>query len=179
MMRAIGISIAVLLTLQTHIKAQIVQLPSFHSFSYSGTVEVPDSGSLSLGGNRSSASHRSQQGGLFPGPLTRRDMHAAGQAAVTASIIDHQEIDRQILGLRPDQMVAQHQRIEAQRNRDRQGIREVDRTAEGKALVRHARSLYQQGQLSAAQDCYKLAVSLLEPTLRDLAIAEMRRLGLR
>jgi len=39
--------------------------------------------------------------------------------------------------------------------------------------------MYRKGQYSAAQDSYELAVSVLEPTLRDLVIAEMRCSGLR
>ncbi len=159
--------------------AQTVQLPSFHIFSYSGTVEVPDSGSASLGGISHSASNRTQRGGLFPGPAARSGVSQRGGAAISATIIDQHELDRQVSGQTPDQIMAQHQQIEGQRDREARGARAADPTTEGKALVRYARSLYQQGRYPAARESYELAISILEPHLRELAIAEMRRVGLR
>jgi len=159
--------------------AQTVSLPTFHIFSYSGTVEVPVGGSASLGGNSVSSMSRSQRGGLVPGPITRAGTFRASGASITATIIDQQEMDRQILGQTPQQLIARHRQVEAQRDREARGTRLADPNEEGKALVRHARSMYRKGQYPAAHDSYALAVSVLEPTLRDLAIAEMRRIGLR
>lgn len=161
------------------VSAQTVSLPTFHVFSYSGTVEVPVGGSASLGGNSVSSMSRSQRGGLVPGPITRAGTFRASGASITATIIDQQEMDRQILGQTPQQLIARHRQVEAQRDREARGTRLADPNEEGKALVRHARSMYRKGQYSAAQDSYELAVSVLEPTLRDLAITEMRRSGLR
>ena len=73
--------------------AQTVSLPTFHVFSYSGAVEVPDGGSISLGGNSVSSMSRSQRGGLAPGPITRARSGRASGASITAMIIDQQEMD--------------------------------------------------------------------------------------
>jgi hypothetical protein len=158
--------------------AQTISLPTFHSFSYSGTVEVPDGGTMSLGGNAYSASSRSQRSGLFPGPVARSGIQGVSNASITATIINNHEIDRQLLGGTPQEFVERHRKIEAMRDGRQNPIRSADRTHEGKVLVRYARSLYQQGRHSAARDTYLMAADLLEPKLRELAIAEMRRHGL-
>ena len=161
------------------VAAQTVSLPTFHVFSYSGTVEVPVGGSASLGGNSVSSMSRSQRGGLVPGPVNRAGSSRAGGASITATIIDQQEMDQQLLGQTPQQWIDRHRQVEAQRDREVRGTRLADPNEEGKSLVRHARLMYRKGQYSAAQDSYELAVSVLEPTLRDLVIAEMRCSGLR
>ena len=159
--------------------AQTVSLPTFHVFSYSGAVEVPDGGTISLGGIRASSMHRSQRGGLFPGPITRAGSNRAAGASLTATIIDQQEMDQRLLGQTPQQLIDRHRQVEAQRERDARGTQLANPMDEGKALVRHARTLFREGRYSAARDSYEMAVSVLEPSLRDLAIAEMRRIGLR
>ena len=179
MIRSAMLPLFAVLACQWQASAQTVQLPSIHIFSYSGTVEVPDGGTMPLGGNAYSASNRSQRAGFFPGPVARSGAAQGANASISATIIDQSALDRQILGGTPEQMHAKHREIEAQRDRESRGLQVVDRDAEGKALVRHARSLYKEGRYSAARDSYEMAVSILKPQLRDLAIAEMRRVGLR
>ena len=177
-MSRILVTIGFLFVTQGFVSAQTISLPSFHVFRYSGTVEVPDGGTMSLGGNSYSASSRAQRSGLFPGPVARSGIQAASNASVTATIIDHQEIDRQLLGGTPQEFIERHRKIEAMQDGRQSQTKPVDRTHEGKTLVRYARSLYQQGRHAAARDTYLMAADLLEPKLRELAIAEMRRYGL-
>lgn len=76
-----------------------VQLPTFEQFGVSTTVIVPDNGSLYLGGvNGSSLGRNSFRPGV-PG-LGRRGIGrsaAASGMAISATIIDHSEIDRALL----------------------------------------------------------------------------------
>jgi hypothetical protein len=140
----------------------VVQLPSFRTFSYSGTVVVPDGGSAYLGGNRTSLSGSSRRG------LSRGFGFSQGisQASVTATIIDLDEIDRHLLGATPQEFVKASQRDRA---------KQVDPTEEGKALVRYARRQYREGKKTAAFDTYRMAISVLRGRLRELAEAEFRR----
>jgi hypothetical protein len=137
-----------------------VQLPSFSVFSYSGTVVVPDQGAAYLGGNRSSATGFSRRGlsrGLGSSLL-------GTQASVHATIIDHQEIDRQLLGGSPAEFMA------SQRN-----VRRLTPTEEGKSLVRYARKLYRAGQRTESFDTYRMAIRILPTGLRELATKEFER----
>jgi hypothetical protein len=141
----------------------VIQLPSFSSFSYNGTVVVPDSGTGYLGGVKRSASSYSRRG------LSRSSGRALGNsgAAATPTIIDLHEMDRKILGGTHKEFL------------DRQNSAAVvgaDRTKEGKSLVRYARRQYQRGDKYGAAYSYRLAISILDGRLRRLAIAEYRRL---
>lgn len=88
--------------------AQVVQLPTFHSFSVSTTVSVPDSGAAYLGGVSRSSQSRTSRGvpGLshLPGPgrlFTNSGIgseRSSSHAYASATIIDHAEMDRMILG---------------------------------------------------------------------------------
>ena len=160
----------------------VVQLPSFQVFSYSGSVMVPDSGTAQLGGVYRSATSLNRRG-------RSRSFSSASQnsqLSVTATIIDHNEIDRQLLGDTPqrflaDQRARADQRLDAdQRLRGEQGKRKLarkraDPVEEGKSLVRHARKLYVAGNQSAAFDTYLLAIDVLDGRLRELAKDEFRR----
>lgn len=78
-------------------QAQIVQLPSLHTFSSSGSVLVPDGGTALLGGN-SYARHGSTSSGF--GPLSNQTtMGNAGGSTLSATvqIIDLEALDRAIL----------------------------------------------------------------------------------
>jgi hypothetical protein len=87
--------------------AQAVQLPSFHFFTVSTTVSVPDRGAAYLGGVRRGASGRVGRGVPFLskapglGRLGRNDALGAslstGDVSVTATIIDHDELDEAVL----------------------------------------------------------------------------------
>jgi hypothetical protein len=144
----------------------VVQLPSIHTFFYSGTVVVPDSGGAYLGGNRRSASGSSRRG------LGRAFGSSLGnpQASVTATIIDHNAIDRQLLGATPEQLAkANGGRVVAGK------AKTLDPVEEGKALVRFARKQYREGKKTASFDTYRMAIGVLQGRLRELARVEFRR----
>ena len=76
-----------------------VQLPTFHQFGVSTTVVVPDRGSIYLGGVNRASRGRSRFGPGIPGLGNRglgRTSLSAG-VSVSATIIDHDEIDRALL----------------------------------------------------------------------------------
>lgn len=75
-------------------------------------------------------------------------------------------------------MIDLHHAIAAQRDREARGMKTADRNEEGKALVRYARSLYQEQRYADAKHAYEMAVAILQPPLQALAIAEMQRFGL-
>ena len=140
-----------------------VQLPSFETFSYSGSVLVPDRGSAYLGGNKSAATSYRRRGPshAYSSSLRNSNLSASVQ------IIDLDEIDRQILGGTPQEFV--------RRDKTTRLIEQSDVDAQGKALVRYARQKYADGDHSAAFDGYRMAIRVLSPRLRRLAEAEFRR----
>jgi hypothetical protein len=81
---------------------QTVQLPELHFFSTSGSVLVPDRGHAAIGGVSRSASRVSRQqtplGGPFFGNRSADHFASRSQASVHATIIDLEEMDRQVLG---------------------------------------------------------------------------------
>ncbi|WP_442508979.1 hypothetical protein SH528x_000523 [Novipirellula sp. SH528] len=149
--------------------AQTVQLPSIETFSYSGSVLVPDSGTAFLGGNKS-ASFGSNRSGLQRGFGSSQGL---SQATASATIIDLTEMDRQILGGTPEQF------LQREREREKSGTATSPMTLDpdyrGKALVRYARAQYRQGNTSAAFNGYRQAIAVLSPHLRNLATAEFKR----
>jgi hypothetical protein len=75
--------------------ATTVQLPTFSQFSINTTVSVPDRGSISLGGNDSGVDRT-----ISRGPIRNRSLsssRAASGVSVSATIIDHAELDRAVL----------------------------------------------------------------------------------
>lgn len=71
-----------------------VQLPTWHVFGVSTSVLVPDQGTLVLGGvNRGSRGTQS----FGPGSRGSGRSASAGAVSVSATIIDHGEIDRALL----------------------------------------------------------------------------------
>jgi hypothetical protein len=84
--------------------AQVIQLPTVRVFSVTGSVSVPDGGWALLGGN-SRMVHRGQTIGGPLGQLSRargsgRSVNAT-RAYVGATIIDHAELDAQVLSQAP------------------------------------------------------------------------------
>ena len=151
-----------------------VQLPSFSSFSYNGTVLVPDSGAAHLGSVNRSATGLNRRG------LSRGfgQQQSIGQASAHVQIIDNAEIDRQILGMSPSELRRRELALErhAARSRVTTSSKQVDPDAEGKALVRHARSQYKAGKQSASFTTYRRAIAALKsPKLQELATAEFKR----
>ena len=137
-----------------------VQLPSFSSFSYRGTVVVPDNGGAYLGGVNRSATGLNRRG------LSRGFGSSLGHsgASVHATIIDHSEIDRQLLGVDPKELV-----------KGKSTRKKADPDAEGKALVRYARQMYREGKEGQSFDTYRMAIKVLRPGLREFATREFER----
>src|SRR4051812_25435902 len=82
---------------QQPLPATTVQLPSYSVFTVQTTVSVPDGGGAYLGGLKSGASNSSRFG---IGPLSNRGLSSSRSASgmsVSATVIDHAEIDRAIL----------------------------------------------------------------------------------
>ncbi|MCC9603952.1 hypothetical protein LOC67_25655 [Stieleria sp. JC731] len=154
--------------------SQTVQLPTFQTFSYSGSVLVPDRGSVSLGSVRRSASGRSSRGfGLGPlGSHAGGATNSIGSASVHVTIIDHDAIDRQIRGLPPRGVSSPKSSGAAVASN---ALEKIDVDAEGKALVRYARQKFREGDTGKAFDAYQLAIRKLTPRLADLAKSEMDR----
>ncbi len=171
----------------------VVQLPSFHTFSYRGSVLVPDGGTTSLGGVKRSATgynHRGWNRGYG-------SVNSTSNASVSARIIDLAEMDRRILGGTPKEFLrrvrAQEQQaipaglpLEATRlpltaaGQRTQTMRSqtaaaLSRTDEGKALVRFARQEYREGRKSSSIQAYGMAINQLDGRLKTLAVAEFRR----
>ena len=145
-----------------------VQLPSISTFSYSGTVVVPDGGTVSLGGVNRSATGLNRRG------LSRGfgSDQSRSNASITAHIIDLDEMDRQILGGTPEEFLRRSRQQEAAAGKH---AVKFDPDAEGKALVRLARNEYRSGKQSRAFASYQMAIQVLSPSLRQLATREFKR----
>lgn len=159
--RLSALILAVLL-IDPSLAAQSVQLPSVRQFSYRGGVLVPDRGTATLGGNRSSARGAASHGLPLLPNLPRRSsgsQSSAGGVSATVTIIDLDEMDRQILGYDPHDF-AKNQR----RGGDRKGVARksvVEEIAEAKSLVRNARQAWRSGQRTTAKHTYELAIERL------------------
>src|SRR4051812_4294889 len=82
---------------QQPLPATTVQLPSYSVFTVQTSVSVPDGGGAYLGGLNSGASNSSRFGN---GPLSNRGLSSSRGASgmsVSATVIDHEEIDRALL----------------------------------------------------------------------------------
>lgn len=164
--------------------AQVVQLPSFQTFSYSGSVLVPDRGTASLGGTARSSSFSSRRG--F-GANNRNFGNAASQSnlSISATIIDHDAIDKQILGqptgenhLARDSHA--HPASASKPSTQNTSTRKTSKPKpaamiqEGKSLVRYARARYAAGDHEMAKVGYQMAIAKLDGHLLDYALAEYR-----
>ncbi|GIW93554.1 MAG: hypothetical protein KatS3mg110_1595 [Pirellulaceae bacterium] len=81
--------------------AQVVQLPVYHQFGVSTTVVVPDRGGVVLGGvdrYRAADSRFGPRLPLLPGNRSTGYEVERSVAGVHATILDLQEMDRQLLG---------------------------------------------------------------------------------
>jgi hypothetical protein len=164
----------------------VVQLPSFHTFSYGGSVLVPDGGTTSLGGVKRSAAGYNQRGWN----RGYGSVNSTSNASVSARIIDLAEMDRQILGGSPEEFLRRKRTQEQQTNAvglplgatGRQihasqmpKSSALSRTEEGKALVRFARQQYREGRKSSSIQAYGMAINQLDGRLKSLAVDEFRR----
>lgn len=146
----------------TSAHAQVVQLPSIRQFSYRGSVLVPDGGSTYLGGNSSYASGSRSRGlpGLPPMPGSQfGNSTTTSGASVSATIIDHEAIDRQILG-QDARSLSQSIHHPNEPSIDRQ-INEI------KSLVRNARSLHRTERFDASRYTYDLAINRIRKLRLD------------
>lgn len=75
---------------------QTVQLPTFHYFGVQTTVVVPDRGSIPLGGVTYGGSTRTRFDRVGPNYVYGQFNETLGMS-VGATIIDHNEIDRELL----------------------------------------------------------------------------------
>ncbi|KLU06639.1 hypothetical protein RISK_001394 [Rhodopirellula islandica] len=108
---------------------------------------IPDRGTGSIGGVSSYQSGRSSRGGFSPGGAFGGATRT-GNASVSVTIIDQDEIDRQLLGDADPRRFAKQ---EAQQ----------ETIADAKALVQNARRLLQSGDRLRAQGAYELALHRL------------------
>ncbi len=156
-------------SLQTAV-GQTVQLPTIHQFGYSGSVLVPDGGTAALGSYGSASQSSSQSGWLVPQVNGRSSGITSAGSSVTATIIDLEQMDRELLGQSPQQL------RDASRRSPR-AVRSVDTNEEGKSLVRYARTLVKQGKLRAARQAYQTALPMLSVELRRLAQQELQQIS--
>tara|TARA_R110002072_G_scaffold11227_6_gene51222 strand:+ start:148 stop:1344 length:1197 start_codon:yes stop_codon:yes gene_type:complete len=127
--------------------AQVVQVPSVRRFSSTGGMLIPDRGTGSMGGVSSYQSGRSSRGRFSPG-VAQGGSTRAGNTSVSVTIIDHDEIDRQLLGNADPRQLAKR-------------TAEQETIADVKALVQNARRLLQNGDRLRAQGTYELALHRL------------------
>ncbi|MCM2371242.1 hypothetical protein [Aporhodopirellula aestuarii] len=147
---------------------QTVQLPAIRQFSYSGGVLVPDQGSAFLGGNRSSAMSSSSRGIPLLPNLPGSNLSSRGSAggvSASVTIIDLDEMDRQILGYDPHDR--KRGRAVTGTNTAGNERSRSDEIAEAKSLVRNARRALTNGQRTTAQYAYELAIEKLDRLVRQ------------
>ena len=87
----------ILLTPTSFVQAQVIQLPSVHNFSYSGSAWVPDGGSASLGGHSGYGATSATRG--F-GPYSSRSTSAnlgGSSVTISAQVIDLAALDQALL----------------------------------------------------------------------------------
>ncbi len=147
---------------------------------------VPDLGSARLGGNRASATGSARAGGLAPAARATGSQYRASGLSANVTIIDHAEIDRQLLGRSPEAFV--RRKTVPRRGPGRVGptiaapvqfaedapqANQTLNTELGKSFVRQGRSLYQLGHRHQSIQKYQTALPLLPPKLRQLAMREL------
>ncbi|WP_417749395.1 hypothetical protein [Rosistilla oblonga] len=153
--------------------AQVVMLPTFGTFQYSGSVLVPDGGSAHLGSiGRSAESSRSSGWGSRS---TGRSI-SRGTMSAHVQIIDLAEMDRQLLGAEPAEFLRQQK---AKENAAAKVVppKPIDPVEAAKQLVRDARRCVQEGHLKAADYYYRRAIGELPSDLAAIAQREYERFG--
>jgi hypothetical protein len=168
--------------------AQVVQLPTFQSIGYSGTVWVPDSGAAFLGGLNQRRSAVASRGPLLPN-FSASQIVEAGGMVVKVDVVDPRALDRE---LKIDSHQAARHRGAPHRMADLRGERDRttagpsvsdlstppdDRLAKGKWLVRRARAALDDRLPQVARIYYLQALPLLPPELQALAQAELNRVS--
>lgn len=175
MLRAVNCGLVLISTIAAPslVTAQTVQLPTFQFSTVNTTVSVPDRGAMYLGGVNRAATGSTSRGtpllGKLPGlsRLTRSRgisrTTSASSMSVHARIIDHAELDRQVLA-------------EAARLRNARGTSLVDLGAQRRAdflsrnVGRSAPDLYS----SSSSSTVKTATSVDEIRRRNEAARSKR-----
>lgn len=155
--------------------AQVVQLPTFSSVGYSGTVWVPDQGSASLAGSGFDWGSWSSRNGMLPNFSTNRLVEAGG-VVVNVEVVDPRALDRE---LRIDVALAQRRREQAVAETSSRPVSlqpPDDPVEKGKWLVRRARAALADRLPQVARIYYQQALPLLTPELQRLAQQELNRL---
>ncbi len=171
-----------------------VQLPSFHNFSYSGSVMVPDSGDAYLGGFGRAGDRTNRYRSGFPG-LNTSSLRSMSSAHARVHVIDHSQWDRAVLGGTPEEFL-RRRRSDGGRSvyfpADRQAIRATgnavgvvatrgvkaegaDSNELGKKLVRMGRRAAELGDLHWTRFYYQLAQKNLDARLAKLAQLEYEK----
>ena len=145
--------------------AQVVQLPTIQTFSYSGSVLVPYGGTSSLGGVSRSGWSTSRRG-FGPFSQSRSGGFASSSVlSASATIIDLDAMDRAIGGV---------DRRSTAVDRSEPVGKPVSMVQEGKRLVRYARRRRSEGDHEMARIGYELAITKLDGELLRYAVAEYR-----
>lgn len=170
---------------------QSVQLPTFHQFSASSTIVVPDRGSVLLGGVNRSASGSNQFGGL-PGSWSLGNAASASGVSVSVQIHDFEAMDRALL----EEAARRHGRQMAKRDPQRfptavdlpsdasfsvaeiRRRRSADRPTadEVEPLLELARQAEQRGNPGAARVYLQMATRKSSGAIREKALAKDQRL---
>ena len=166
------IGFLVCLVLSEHAHCQTVMLPTYHTFSYSGTVLVPDRGAVSLGGVNRAAEFSQER--MFGGRNSTRSMFRSNVSA-HARIIDLAEMDRQILGGTPEEFMRRERQKDQETASANEKVVEQDPVEKAKQLVRDARRCYRLGSYRAADHYYRRAIRELPEDLSLLAKEEYHR----
>ena len=146
------------------VAGQVVQLPSIQTFSYSGSVSVPDRGSVSLGGVSRSGSFSSRSG---LGPLSRRSaggFQSQSSLIASATIIDLEAMDRRLLD-----------EDNAAVGKPQVPIQSSTRFRKARGLIQYARKRNAAGDHGLAKVAYEMAIEHLHGDLRRYAVDEYRR----
>ncbi len=189
--------------------AQAVQLPTFHSFSAGTTVLVPDRGGAYLGGVNRAVSGSVHRGvpllGKTPGlgRLGRNSTYGSTMSAsgvgITATIIDHRELDAAVLAeaqaLRGEgkaesgetrgesRTIERHKPVASVVDLEQQNARQDQESAqEVTALLEKGRQAEAGGKPSVAKIYYQMAARRaggdlrrqVEAHLLELRAAELR-----
>jgi hypothetical protein len=189
--------------------AQAVQLPSFHYFTVQTTVSVPDRGAAYLGGVRRAASGSVNRGipilGKAPGlgRLGRNTAYGsslgASDVSVTATIIDHRELDEAVLAeararraaagiaAAPAEPIAEYPPrsplpvaapVASVADIRRQNLeQDVARQQEALALVAKGREAEAAGKRNVAKIYYEMAARRADDALRRRIAEHLQTLG--
>jgi hypothetical protein len=172
--------------------AQAVQLPTFHYFSASTTVLVPDRGGAYMGGVNRAASSRIERGipGLGGRPFTNRAIgseRGASGVSVHAWIHDHEEMDRAVLGAAsPRASAKMPPRLIARESTPSGSVAQLKRSNEEKvkakqddaaALLAKGRKAVAEGKNGAAKVYFQMAARRGDEALRREAKDELAAIG--